>query len=97
MNVTLDLPFGCELERPELALQLSILLLQLLRSHLDIFHLLRGSDGQFLDDLDKAPETQNDDERRDFLHSTTRQGIDEETSDDDQGIKDVEPGAEVPY
>lgn len=39
----------------ELALQLGILLFELLDSHLQVLHFLTGADTQFLDNLDETP------------------------------------------
>lgn len=93
--IAFGLSFTRGFEMPELTLQPGVLLLQPLSFHLDVFHALRGTDRHFLDDLDKAPETQNDDKGGNFLDDTTRQSVNEETSNNDQGVEKVKPGPEV--
>lgn len=94
--VAFSFSFARRFELPEFVLQRSVLRFQPLSFHLDIFHPLRGTDRHLLDDLDKTPETQYDDERRDFLNNTTCQGINKETGNNDQGVEEMEPRSEVP-
>lgn len=75
--------------------QVLILLLELLDSHLEILHLLRGPNAHLFDDLHKAPQTEDDDKRRDFFDDSAGQDIDEEAGNNDDGIKNVKPRFEV--
>lgn len=85
------------LEPLELNLQLGILLLQHLHPQFQILHLLGRTDAQLLDDLDKTPETQDDNQRRHFLENTVRQDVNEKARNDDESVEDVKPRVEVSY
>lgn len=72
-----------------------ILLLQLLNPVLQPGHLLLGPDAELLDDLEEAPETQDDDEGGDFFEDAVQQHVGDEAGEDDEGVEDVEFGGEV--
>lgn len=80
---------------PQLILQPGVLPLQLLDPHLEVLHLFARTDAHFLDDLDEAPKTQDDDQRGNLLDDAAGEDVDEEAGDDDQGIEYVEPRSEI--
>lgn len=90
------LTLTCRCELPELVPQASILLLEPINLHLEVFHPLSACDAQLLDNLDKPPQTQDDNERCNLLDNTMRQDVDEKTGDNDCSIKDMEPGMQEP-
>lgn len=90
------LTLTCRCELPELVPQASILLLEPINLHLEVFHSLGACDAQLLDNFHKAPQTQDDNERRNLLDNTMREYIDQKTGDNDCSIKDVEPGVQKP-
>jgi hypothetical protein len=58
--------------------------------------LLFSTNAEFLNDLEEAPETEDDDERRDFFQDTMKQDIYYESRKDYGCVKGVEPRVEVP-
>lgn len=68
----------CLLHIPQPFLQLPILALKLLYPQLQPIHLLLGSNTKFLNDLEKAPETEDDDERSDFFEDAMQEHVHDE-------------------
>lgn len=75
--------------------QVGVLLLQLLDLHLEVLHLLTRTNTHFLDNFDETPETKYDDKGSNFFDDATRQDIDQEADNDNQGIKYMEPRVKI--
>ncbi len=84
-------------QRLNLAPEIFILALELQHLCLNILHPLRCPDTKLLDNLDKAPEPEDDDNGCDFLEDALGQDVDNEARDDDEGVEAVEPVVEESF
>lgn len=56
---------------------------------------LLGTNTEFLNNLDNAPETQNHDQGGNLLNDAVQDNVGDETCDDDERVKAVKPRFEV--
>lgn len=85
----------CGIRPVQFGFQIGVLLLQLFDLHLEVLHLLTRTNTHFLDNFNETPETKYDDKRSDLFDDASRQDIDQEADNNNQGIKYVEPRVEI--